>query len=568
MLTRKVRHFFLKIIGEQGGVMISFAILLPLLMMLIALALNAPKMFIAKSKLSDVAAEIGLIASSKSSVNEKETFTDDFRELTVNFVKEYFPESTKSPSVNIHYSESGSNSANNSTYKTYHPTIQLELPFPFYNAVLSAGEKNFTLSSSPITVKKQVARPIDLVFLVDFSTSQALNGGDKLLKGVVADLSDFVLSANPKSKIALVPYSSGVTVKYDEPNQRGGEKAGCSVLFVPKPDWAIDYAFWGDKYLNSKYKTLNEQLYYMDERRYNYYSKNVAGAKPALSANTLHNEWCRENPTYGKAAGRMRYSCFDKRFQSQDLNGNVVYTDDMFTQRSQQIVKNEYAKAARIQAAQASATKGQSIEQDSGIDYEATLQKMFSDEAIITFPMLWVKNASNADYRPFNQMCHHTGTWTNNNQLTNAKLSSWLIDLTNDKKKIDEFQTMQVGGWTATTSGLVRSVPVMMKGKNPRKVFVIITDGDDTGAAELVTQRYLKQYKLCDRIKEGILARPETNAERVDIYYVSTTNSSSRVKLWQDNCSGVGNAALAKNRNEVVDLIKGYLSDEIGNFTD
>jgi len=567
MLTRKVRRCFLKIIGEQGGVIVSFAILLPLIMMLIALALNAPKMFIAKSKLSDVAAEIGLIASSKSAVNEQETFTDDFKKFTIKFVKEYFPESTKSPLVNIRYSESGTNSANNSTYKTYHPTIQLELPFPFYDAVLSAGEKNFTVSSSPITVKKQVARPIDLVFLVDFSGSQAGNG-IKLLKDVVADISKFVLSANPKSKIALVPYSSGVAVKYDESNQRGGAKAGCSVLFVPKPDWAIDYAFWGDKYLNSSNRSLKEQLFDMDKYRYNYYKKNVAGAKPALSMNDLHNTWCRKNSTSEVKQGRMEYSCFDTRFQSRDLDGSLVYTDDIFTQRSQQIVKNEYAKAVRIQAAQANTIKGQSIEQDSAIDYEATLQKMFSDEAIITFPMLWVTSATNSAYRTFNQMCHHIGTWSNNNQLTNAKLSSWLIDLTNDKKKIDEFQTMQVGGWTATTSGLVRSVPVMMKGKNPRKVFVIITDGDDTGAAGTITQRYLTQYKLCNRIKEGILARPETNAERVDIYYVSTVNSSKRMKLWKENCSGEENAALATNRDEVVNLIRGYLSDEIGSFSE
>ncbi|WP_241650767.1 hypothetical protein, partial [Rosenbergiella collisarenosi] len=69
-----------------------------------------------------------------------------------------------------------------------------------------------------------------------------------------------------------------------------------------------------------------------------------------------------------------------------DLDGSKIYLDDIFTQRSRKIITDEYTKAVKIKSKQLSTL---TVEHDDAIDYEATLNKMFSDEAIITFPMLW-----------------------------------------------------------------------------------------------------------------------------------------------------------------------------------
>lgn len=562
MLTRKVTRAILRAKEESGGVLISFAVLLPLLIMLLAFGLNSLKMFIAKAKLSDVAAEVGLMVSANSQVKEGSEPSPALKNMLVKFVSESFPDSAIAPVVAITHSKVEIDSHDNATYMTYHPNIVVELPFPFYDRILSGGEKNFSVSSSPLVIKKKVSRPIDLVFVMDFSASQA-GAGLRLLKETFKDLTDFVLKGNAKSKVAMVPFSSGVAVKYKETNQRGGDKAGCSVLFVPKPEWSIDYAFWGDKFVHKNHKTLLDQTYYMDYWRHNFYSSNLERSIPKMPLSVVYRDWCRTNSTYGKAFGRVRYSCFDPRVKTVDLDGQVVFKDDMFTKRALHTIETEYAKAVKIRDAQ---TNNYTIEHDAAIDYEATLEKMFSDEAVITFPMQWTSK-EDKNHRPYERMCHNTGWWGERGDLVSAKMYSWLIELTNNAKELAEFQNMHVNGFTATVSGLVRSVPVMTKGTNPRKIFVIMADGGDTNGPKAVSDRYLKQYKLCDRIKKGILERPETNAERVDIYYVSTTNDRTRVNYWATNCTGEGNAAIAVNRKEVVDLIKGYLSDEIGSFT-
>ncbi|WP_241608354.1 pilus assembly protein [Rosenbergiella epipactidis] len=563
MFTRKVTGAIAKLKDPSGGVIISFAILLPLLITLVAFGVNSLKMFIAKAKMSDVASEIGLMVSANSSLSEKEHAPPAaLKKMLINYVREFFPESAKPPVLSITYSKVEIDAKDNASYMSYKPNIEVELPFPFYDRILNNGSKTFTVSATPLTVKKKVSRPIDLVFVMDFSGSQA-GAGLRLLKETFKDLTDFVLKGNAQSKVAMVPFSSGVAVRYKETNQRGGDKAGCSVLFVPKPEWSINYAFWGDKFVKKNHKTLLDQTYYMDYWRHNFYSSNLERSIPKMPLSVVYRDWCRENSLFGKAFGRVKYSCFDTRVKTVDLDGQVVFKDDIFTKRALQTIKTEYAKAAKIRDAQ---TSYYTIEHDAAIDYEATLEKMFSDEAVITFPMQWTEKGD-TNHRPYERMCHHTGWWAQKGDLVSAKMYSWLIELTNNSKELAEFQTMNVQGYTATVSGLIRSVPVMTKGKNPRKVFVIMADGADTSGPKTVSDRYLRQYKLCDKIKKGILDRPETNAERVDIYYVSTTNDRPRVNDWATYCTGQGNAAIAVNRKAVVDLIKGYLSDEIGSFT-
>lgn len=125
-------------------------------------------------------------------------------------------------------------------------------------------------------------------------------------------------------------------------------------------------------------------------------------------------------------------------------------------------IETEYAKTLKIKDAQ---TNNYTIEHDAAIDYEVTLEKMFSDEAVITFRMQWTSKEEDNNHRPYERMCHNTGWWGERGDLVSAKMYSWLIELTNNAKELAEFQNMHVHGYTATVSGLVHSVPVMMKGK-------------------------------------------------------------------------------------------------------
>ena len=91
MFTRKVTGAIAKLKDPSGGVIISFAILLPLLITLIAFGVNSLKMFIAKAKMSDIASEIGLMVSANSSLSENEQGPPAaLQKMLTDYVREFF----------------------------------------------------------------------------------------------------------------------------------------------------------------------------------------------------------------------------------------------------------------------------------------------------------------------------------------------------------------------------------------------------------------------------------------------------------------------------------------------
>ena len=126
---------------------------------------------------------------------------------------------------------------------------------------------------------------------------------------------------------------------------------------------------------------------------------------------------------------------------------------------------------------------------------------------------------------------------------------------------------MEPSGWTHLSAALIRSVPVMMEGSNRRKVFIMMSDGEESRYPQITTDKWLKSYKLCQKIEEGILARPQTNAGKVELYYISTTNARTWVKYWGENCTGAARSKTATQRDDLIKLIKGIITDETGHLT-
>ncbi|MBT0719482.1 hypothetical protein HGT71_14640 [Rosenbergiella epipactidis] len=561
MFVKLLRYCYSCFKNEQGGIILPFAIIIPILLVLIALAINSAKMFISKNKLADVAAEVGLIVSAANRAESSGNSSPALTALTKKYVKEFFPEVVEDPIINVVYSEKILSPEDNTLYQTFKPYIQLKVPYPYYSPSLSNKDKNFVVTTNNFTINKVVSRPVDIAFIVDFGSPE----GTFVLRDVFAELTPFILQSNKESKIAILPFDTGVAVKYPYTNQRGGPQAGCSVLFAPTKPWDINYSFWGDKSMNKLRKKIKDQTYQMDQMRGIYYLLYVKNSSPSMSYNTFYNKWCRKNPTYGWGKGRVEYTCFDKRFFTTDANGKKIYTDDIFTPASLKLISEQYAKAIDVRDFH---YKTQTIMHNSAIDYEATLDKMFGDEAIITIPVLWSQE-KDVDFRPFYEMCKSIGGWKNRGQLNDARLYSWLIELTNKKTELDQFQKMSPrGGQTATASALIRSVPVMMEGRNPRKIFVIMSSHADSSYRKTVTDKFLKNHNLCQRIKDGFLAHPETRTERVDIYYISTKyDDVDRVNYWAQHCTGPENAVSSRDAQSIISTVKGIISDEVGTVT-
>lgn len=559
MFIEKLRTLTSRLVSERGVLIVPFAILLPILIILLALGINSAAGLASKARMADASSEASLAVAASSLANDTQTAAGKEeiaagKAMVTAWMKYYFPAMQGTPQVDFTVVQDQNQSSSDIRYTYYNVAISLDLPYLFRHRTLTGNSNNYTLNASEGHVKKYISKPADYVFIVDFSTSQ-IGSRMRMLKSVFAEITNYVVDASPESRIAIVPFSTGVVVKLPGKNQRGGALLGCSVLFVPKDDWNIDYAFWADKRTatTSAYQALNRQTYLMDRGRYDYYHGYVAASPPAISEANMKTSWCRTNSTYGEKAGRYQYSCSDPRDPD----------DDIFSAKSQAIIQREFLRAAKIQSRQVTTF---TIEHDDAIDYPATLNKMFSDEAIITLPMPLTPLDGTYAWG-YNEMCRQAGWWNKStNNLVNRSPKAWLIPLTGDADQLHEFQSMEPYGWTHLSSALVRSVPVMMEGQNRRKVFIMISDGNDNTHPHKVTDKYLKTYDLCRKIEEGLLARPQTNTSKVEFYYVSTTNAASRVKYWADYCTGSGRAKTATQSDALIKLIKGIISDETGHL--
>ncbi|MEZ2454124.1 hypothetical protein, partial [Raoultella planticola] len=131
---------------------------------------------------------------------------------------------------------------------------------------------------------------------------------------------------------------------------------------------------------------------------------------------------------------------------------------------------------------------------------------------------------------------------------------------------IDEFNNMKIvdGSPTHVTSGLLRSLPVIAKGTNPRKAIIVISDGIDSGSSTrgpyAMTERLFKTYDLCKRVREGLLRYPEgTPTQAADIFFIFTVNNSETahaLDLWRNYCAG-DNVFLATNYQDIINVLTG-----------
>ncbi len=551
-----------RITSQKAALTPAFAIILPALIAMMAFGIDFAQALAQKARLARAVSEASLAVAAGGKYAMSEEEISQSKQLVAEYLDYYFPE--KLSVINISIASAWHEIDEDSySYTAYDISAVIKVPILFTAQMVSGFDRELEIGSGNVKVKKFSSVAADYVFVVDFSTgssSQSL----RELKKVIKEVNDYALKNNPENKMALVPYTLGVPVKLSGKNQRGGQRTGCSLLFVPNENYDIDYTFWGDKAIE-----LNRNLpfmYNMDFQRLQFYRYYVGGIyfySPVMEWKDVLARWCTRNSKYGPKEGREQYSCKDDNYPD----------DNLFSDRSQRIIASETAKVRGVVQRHYTLF---SLFNDDAINYPATLTNMFSDSAIITFPMLWPRG-----HRPFQNMCENAGEYNPlypENDLSKAAPSSWLIELTRDKSTLAQIQTMKIAGsLVQASSGLVRSVPVMMKGRNKRKVFIIISRRVDYAESNAkVTEKWLKQYQLCEKIKQGIKDHSETNTHRVEMYFITYTSGTTYPiwtmppkewnTLWAENCVGTSNAAMADDQDQLLQTIKGIMDDETGHF--
>lgn len=600
---------------EKGGLAILFAIILPFIISCCALAFDGARIMTKRARLADALNEAALAIATAGSAEPTKDEKAKLEKMLANYLKAYLPnEEITTSKIDITFASDALTGKNLPVY-TIDAAIKVKtiLPldiFPAFSPTLDLNNQGKVRKGL-----QDLGLPADYVFVVDFSGSMDSPSAQpgmtriELLKKVVSEVTAAALKAYPETTFALVPFDMGVPVKYHkshvisggigdddgiaigtpgspptpidyETNELGGVINGCSVVMVPKKiihpklgievGYDIDYDFWSyplyglinipaitNNTTTITPYTLDQVTKMLDNQRFAYYRDYVIPSmrfklgRAATWQDLVDVGWCEDN---GKELpGRARYSCEKDKSRFIFAPENLKKIEEQFRQARQ---------------AFATAQNKYSIFNTEMIDIEATLEGMFDKKNIITFPMRYIRSHEYGMY-----MCYNAGDQVDPigmNHLETVVYHTYLIEPTNDLAVLNEFQNMKPSGNTSSSSGLLRAVPEMLKGENPRKVLIVISDGDDTPTdnekiTDLLHMRPAGD-NVCDRIRAGVKSR--TDAEAVDIYFISVTNEEHRRKFWANYCTGEDNAFIATNyadlMDKLVEIMSGY--EETGYF--
>ncbi|EGU48905.1 membrane associated secretion system protein [Vibrio ichthyoenteri ATCC 700023] len=133
--------------------------------------------------------------------------------------------------------------------------------------------------------------------------------------------------------------------------------------------------------------------------------------------------------------------------------------------------------------------------------------------------------------------------------------------------------TFSPNGYTSSAQGLIRGAQLANLGANPRRLIIILSDGNDVGSTNGVTHKTISStlyggtYQMCDEIRSHLDGLTADNGDPVSsrIAVIGFDyNVSGNAGL--QNCAGVENVFKAENKNEILNKILELISEEIGHL--
>lgn len=579
-----------------------FAIILPLIFSFCALAFDGSRLLSKKARLADALNEAALAIATAATSDPDAEEKIKLNKMLNDYLNAYLPSDTVTQSDVI--VSSIIDPVTNASFPVFDIRAKMKIHTMLPFDMVPAFATSLDLNNRGKVRKGGIdgGSPVDYVFLLDFSNSMndpsAESGKTRiqLLKQVVNDITAQALDAAPETTFALVPFDNGVLTRYPNSktpklNELGGAVNGCSILMVPKKighphlkdlvdptqpmqiGHDLDFDFWADKYraleslpavtdATTKLPyTLDQVNLLIDKRRLSYYENSVLTSlkkvNPAATMDTLVDMgWCEKSGL----PNRAKYSC-DKHSERY-----------IFTDANQKKIMRQMEQARRYSTNMIPYYHGHNPLNLDAIDIEATLNGMFDKENIITFPLAHWRDT------PFGQwgmMCYSAALSDGfYNQLAEVVPNAYMIESTSDLNELKQFQDMEPLGNTFSSSGLLRAVPEMMKGTNPRTVMIIISDGADNDEAQDLLNALHKDRnegdRICDRIRKGIKER-KSGTEDVQIYFISVVDGEEdrkRTKYWADYCTGAENAIIATDYSSIMDKLVQIMSqsEETGYF--
>jgi tight adherence protein G len=580
---------------EKGGLAIVFAILLPFIISVCALVFDGSRVLMKRAKLSDALNEAALVVATSSLGKGTEEERKRNADLLKYYVSAYFPQDElKSSNVVMRSGIDGETGLAVPIYdleaklnvKTVLPLGSLAPSFDAQVGLTNGGSVRKGISD--------ISLPADYVFVVDFSGSMTYfsdhldkNGRQQkrihLLKDVVDDLTKKTLEKERKTTFGIVPFDTGVPVLRAHPAP--AEEFGCEVVMVPNADYNINYEFWGRMMPSLKSSNALEQRIYLHHHRYNVHENDIMRQMGYTSMASFSAATGICEPIDALELADPRYK---------NLNSNpklpVPYVCDFISkgvrdprgvEENLSLVASEYNMFAGVMLSYSLGGNSGYVFDNITVNVMETINGVFNTANLKSWsiPALRFKHdyippgsssvISNSYFGPFHGTCSSART---RNTVDGSQLN-YVIELTSDRDKLKPFiDDMWPSGGTTSTVGVLKGAQVLAKGLNPRKVMIVISDGEDNDKTLRDAFHKIPKSgkKLCDVIRDE-MPNHSVNTEQVEIYFISVVGSTSditRAKYWETHCTGEGNAFVANNYDDLMEKLTSIVSayEETGYF--
>jgi tight adherence protein G len=580
---------------QKGGLALIFAVLLPFIFSVCALAFDGARILMKRARLADALNEAALVIATSSNGTGSEEEKKKNADLLKRYIGAYFPQDElKSSSVTMRTSI---DSETGKTMPIYDISAQLDIKtvLPLGSLAPSfAPEIGLANSGSVRKGISDISLPADYVFVVDFSASMSRNTDDNsqkritLLKKVVRDITSESLKNEPKTTFGIVPFETGVPAKRAVPQL--AEEFGCELNVVVKDDYDINYEYWGRMMPAMRSNDVLSRRIYLHHYRYKVHNEYIMNKLGYSSMEAYANATgvC-ESMASLKDHGLIQYEKLNTLsdfpvpyvcdfLPKDDTLGARFIQDPRGIEANLLLIDKEYEKYGNVMMSSLLGGNRGEVFKFTTVDVEKTLAGMFDKNNLKTWSIpdatfIQRFTIGNSGFYSMTRQGGYDYTCTSAFQKDSAgKQLNYLIELTSDINTLDEFQRMEPAGGTTSTAGILRAAQVLAKGTNPRKVMIIISDGEDNDTYLKDTFHRSRQSggRLCDVIRKD-LPKYSTNTEEVDIYFISVVGSASdatRAKYWENYCTGSGNSFVATNYKDLMDKLTSIVSayEETGYF--
>ncbi|MCW8333481.1 TadE/TadG family type IV pilus assembly protein [Vibrio paucivorans] len=172
----------------------------------------------------------------------------------------------------------------------------------------------------------------------------------------------------------------------------------------------------------------------------------------------------------------------------------------------------------------------------------------------------------------------------------NQEVSNSNADRSNNVELTDDFEQFRrdiryfrAGGGTSSVAGTIRAAQMLQKGESPRRLLIILSDGEDNPdwapskyrepsygsrpSFETIGRTLMINYNMCDVIRSGLSDAYTPDGTKIEakiavIGFDYDVNDNDALMY----CAGEDNVYEAQNRDEILNNILELITEEIGHL--